>query len=74
MRFSSDRWFAWRAGAAVESGRMFPISFVNSKSNADDAQPYVQPVYPGQSAFRGSSSRRRHVAAVRVLAGRLAGN
>jgi len=27
MRFSSDFWLAWRAGAAVESGRMFPDFF-----------------------------------------------
>jgi hypothetical protein len=33
MRFSSDFWLACRAGAAVESGRMFP-DFLSARSGA----------------------------------------
>jgi hypothetical protein len=73
MRFSRDLWLACRAGAAVESGRMFPVlPSVLSRENAikaANAQLVLRDLASSPDAF----SNCLYAAGVRALAVLLGG-
>lgn len=73
MCFWRERWVAWRAGAAVESGRMFPVLLSIGGYSTVTGWSYAQPKFHDRAASPDASLNCLYVVGVRALAARLEG-
>ena len=71
MCFSRARWLACKAGAAVVSGRMFPVLLSIANKSSATASSYAQSMFHDQAAFQDAFSNCLYSFGVRALAVRL---